>query len=274
MVRSCIACSNKEGSSQNVSFHRLPKNTNLRETWLKRLNRHDLKKYSNIVVCSSHFLPSSFIMKSKKKINDTGRTRLKSSAVPVEVLSLTINDTRTMQSSSTSTQTDLDMITLTAMFTKLSLLEQKVFNTVLCIERFENDDYYVNYYTGFKSYRIFEMVFELLDSYFDEHFTMYSTRVECGLQYNKLTDTYKLSKMNQFFLFMVRLRRGTDIQELAFYLLGLIGISPNGVISYVSSLYGGATTDRALLNMEGPGSLIELLENGDQIMSDRGFSLE
>ncbi|CAF1570206.1 unnamed protein product, partial [Adineta steineri] len=116
MVRSCIACSNKEGSSQNVSFHRLLKNTNLRETWLKRLNRHDLKKYSNIV------------------INDSGRTRLKSSTVPVEVLSFTINDTRTMQSSSPSTQTDLDMSTLTAMFTKLSLLEQKVFNTVLCIE--------------------------------------------------------------------------------------------------------------------------------------------
>jgi hypothetical protein len=51
-------------------------------------------------------------------------------------------------------------------------------------------------------------------------------------------------------------------------------MAPNGVVSYISSLYGGATTDRAILNMEGPGSLIELLEDGDQVMSDRGFSLD
>ena len=175
------------------------------------------------------------MIKSKKKINECGRTRLKLSAVPVELLPLTITDTGTMQSNSKSTQTDLDMVSLTAMFSKLSLLEKKIFNTVICIERFENNDYYVNYYTGFKSYKMFEMVFELLEvrkiiwqnmcllmipffqNYYDDHFTMYSTRVECALQNNKSTDTYRLSKMNQFFLFMIRLRRGTDLQELVSY---------------------------------------------------------
>ncbi|CAF1684178.1 unnamed protein product, partial [Adineta ricciae] len=301
------------------------------------------------------FLPSSFIDKSKKNINECSRIRLKSSATPVEILPLTTH-TGTITSNSTSTQTDIDMVSLTAMFSKLSLLEQKVFNTVICIERFENNDYYINYYTGFKSYKIFEMVFELLKSYYDDHFVMYSTRVECGLQNNKLSDTCKLSKINQFFLFMIRLRRGTDLQELGIFFnishstasriiiswtrfvysvfssiriwqsrekvqknlpfemkknypsvrviidctefeieqpknpqaqqntwsnykntntaKGLIGMSPNGVVSYISSLYGGATSDRALLNMEGPGSLIELLENGDQVMSDRGFSFD
>ncbi|CAF2104195.1 unnamed protein product [Rotaria magnacalcarata] len=54
----------------------------------------------------------------------------------------------------------------------------------------------------------------------------------------------------------------------------LVGITPNGVVSYISSLYGGATSDRSLLNMIGAGSLIELLEPGDTIMSDRGFALD
>jgi hypothetical protein len=54
----------------------------------------------------------------------------------------------------------------------------------------------------------------------------------------------------------------------------LVGITPNGVVSYISPLYGGATSDKALLNMSGSGSLIELLEDGDAVMSDRGFGLD
>jgi hypothetical protein len=56
--------------------------------------------------------------------------------------------------------------------------------------------------------------------------------------------------------------------------LGLIGITPNGIVSFISTLYGGATSDKAILNMDGPETLIELLQDGDHIMSDRGFSLD
>ncbi len=59
-----------------------------------------------------------------------------------------------------------------------------------------------------------------------------------------------------------------------FFFVALVGITPNGVVSYISPLYGGATSDKALLNMTGSGSLMELLEDGDVIMSDRGFSLD
>ncbi|CAF1527664.1 unnamed protein product, partial [Adineta steineri] len=55
---------------------------------------------------------------------------------------------------------------------------------------------------------------------------------------------------------------------------GLVGITPNGVVSYISPLYGAATSDKAILNMDGSQSLIELLEDGDCIMSDRDFSLD
>lgn len=163
MVKSCIACPNRKGLSQNVSFHYLPTDPDLRHTWLKRLNRLDLKNFSNHVVCSCHFLPSSFSMKSKKKINGNSRTRLNSLAVPIEIQPTMPTVTTTIQSHSTATQTDLDMTSLTALFDKLSLLEHNAFTTSICIERFQNDDFHVNYYTGFRSYNIFEMVFELLE---------------------------------------------------------------------------------------------------------------
>ena len=52
---------------------------------------------------------------------------------------------------------------------------------------------------------------------------------------------------------------------------GLIGISPNGYPSFVSSLYAGRTSDKKLLKDCG---LLNLLESGDQIMVDRGFDIE
>ncbi|CAF3274289.1 unnamed protein product [Rotaria socialis] len=58
------------------------------------------------------------------------------------------------------------------------------------------------------------------------------------------------------------------------FLTGLVGITPNGIVSYISPLYGGATSGKAIINMDGSQSLIELLEDGDNIMSDRGFSLD
>jgi hypothetical protein len=163
MVRTCIACSNREGLSQNVTFHCLPTDTNLRYVWLKRLNRLDLTNFSNRRVCSHHFSTSSFKMKSKKNANANGRTRLKFDALPIEIEPTTTIITTTTQSRSVAVQTDLDMTSLTTLFDKLTLLEQNYTNTSICIERFQNDDVNIKYYTGFKSYNIFEMVFELLE---------------------------------------------------------------------------------------------------------------
>ena len=58
------------------------------------------------------------------------------------------------------------------------------------------------------------------------------------------------------------------------FFIRLVGITPNGVVSYISILYGGATSDKVILSMDGSGSLIDLLEPGDEIMSDRGFTLD
>ncbi len=52
---------------------------------------------------------------------------------------------------------------------------------------------------------------------------------------------------------------------------GLIGITPSGVISFVSALYSGSISDKELMLESG---IVTLLERGDSIMVDRGFDVE
>ncbi|CAF2150817.1 unnamed protein product [Rotaria magnacalcarata] len=370
MVKKCVACCNRENRSSNISFHRFPTDRIQQQQWLTRLKRLDIKDVSNKRVCAIHFDVSSFIVQSKKKKRNSGasdnKKRLKKDALPMECIS----DLRLIDC---GTQTDLDMISLSNLFEKLTLLESNIIDFSIDIERFQNDDYNINYFTGFRSYKIFRMVFELLQVQYDEHFIQYTSRDDPALCHSKSIDNHKLSAENQFFLFMIRLRRATDEQELAVYfnisqstvsrmviswtrfvysvvssinlwptkdqiqqalpfemrknypyvrvivdctefeieqpanpqaqqdtwstykntntpkghkkqififsysslfLTGLVGITPNGIVSYISPLYGGATSDKAIINMDGSQSLIELLEDGDNIMSDRGFSLD
>jgi len=51
----------------------------------------------------------------------------------------------------------------------------------------------------------------------------------------------------------------------------LVGISPSGSITFVSSLYSGAISDKELTRCSG---ILELLEKGDSVMADRGFDIE
>lgn len=52
---------------------------------------------------------------------------------------------------------------------------------------------------------------------------------------------------------------------------GLVGISPNGVITFISSLYPGSISDKELTRRCG---ILDLLEPGDSVMADRGFDIE
>jgi len=51
----------------------------------------------------------------------------------------------------------------------------------------------------------------------------------------------------------------------------LVGISPSGSITFVSSLYSGAISDKKLTRHSG---ILEMLEKGDSVMADRGLDIE
>ena len=52
---------------------------------------------------------------------------------------------------------------------------------------------------------------------------------------------------------------------------GLVGISPSGMITFISHLYGGHVSDKAITQSCG---LIDLLEAGDVVMADKGFDIQ
>ena len=52
---------------------------------------------------------------------------------------------------------------------------------------------------------------------------------------------------------------------------GLVGISPAGHVMFVSSLYTGSISDTELVERSG---FLNLLQSGDEVMADRGFTIE
>ena len=69
-----------------------------------------------------------------------------------------------------------------------------------------------------------------------------------------------------------------DIQQMTFSnyknsntYKALIGISPDGVVTFVSSLYPGSISDKELTRESG---IYALFESGDSVMADRGFNIE
>ncbi|XP_025078800.1 uncharacterized protein LOC112554937 isoform X1 [Pomacea canaliculata] len=54
-------------------------------------------------------------------------------------------------------------------------------------------------------------------------------------------------------------------------LKSLIGISPHGSVTFVSKLYSGSMSDSEITQLSG---LIDLLEPGDSVMSDKGFNIQ
>ncbi len=51
----------------------------------------------------------------------------------------------------------------------------------------------------------------------------------------------------------------------------LVGISPKGAVTFLSRLWGGNVSDKQIVKESG---LLDLLEAGDSVMADKGFTIE
>ncbi|XP_068684844.1 uncharacterized protein [Montipora foliosa] len=52
---------------------------------------------------------------------------------------------------------------------------------------------------------------------------------------------------------------------------GLVGIAPNGAVTFISDLYGGHVSDRKIVLASG---ILVMLEPHDSVMADRGFEIQ
>ena len=51
----------------------------------------------------------------------------------------------------------------------------------------------------------------------------------------------------------------------------IVGVAPNGVISYVSNLYPGSISDKAIVQQSG---FLNHLTAGDMVLADKGFVIQ
>lgn len=51
----------------------------------------------------------------------------------------------------------------------------------------------------------------------------------------------------------------------------MIGITPNGAVCFVSKLFTGNISDKNITKRSG---ILDLLENGDKVMTDKGFLIQ
>ena len=51
----------------------------------------------------------------------------------------------------------------------------------------------------------------------------------------------------------------------------IVGVAPNGVVTYVSNLYPGSISDKAIVQQSG---FLNLLTAGDMVLADKGFVIQ
>ena len=79
MVRSCAAfgCTNKWKADSDITFHRIPKDVNLRKKWIQNIKREGkLPKDENFLICSIHFEENCFQRDLQAELMGTKRKRL------------------------------------------------------------------------------------------------------------------------------------------------------------------------------------------------------
>lgn len=223
-----------------------------------------------------------------------------------------------------------------------------------CLNRFEGSDDKIRYYTGFLSFGMFMACFNFLLASATSMRTWQGSRTRYGERTgSKPGPRAKLDLREQFFLVLVRLRRGLDVEDLAdrffvspstvsrtfttwinlmyhkfqelpmwmsrrkvdkwmppcfqkwypttrciidateFFIEKpsslarqsatwsnyknhntfkvLVGISPDGTITYISNLFEGSISDVDLVEQCG---LLPKLERGDSLMADKGFDIQ
>ena len=230
MVHFCCVpgCSNRSNRDTTVSYFGLPlKNKPLLKVWIHKIGRQNLPLNSNTRICSNHFVSAT---KRKLRPDEYPTINLPQRSHTTVVRPRKPPKTRTIPEppSETSDSEEADMVeceSKTSVGTQVcdgskelieqlketvTTLEAKLATSKFCIENISTDDQELAFYTGFPNYSCFKACYD------------YFGPAANDLKYwgGQYKDTghgrsRTLSRLNEFFLVMVRLRLGLFERDLA-----------------------------------------------------------
>ena len=84
MVHCCVpGCTNYSATTENVSYHKIPKDPSLKNAWIACLRRDNLPPLENSYVCSDHFEKECFESNLREQLTGQKyKRKLKRDAVP------------------------------------------------------------------------------------------------------------------------------------------------------------------------------------------------
>nr|CAI5817819.1 unnamed protein product [Callosobruchus analis] len=165
--------------------------------------------------------------------------------------------------------------------------------TSFSFDEIKNDDKLINMYTGLPNAYIFEATYSLFEN--------------MPLNYVQGWTVGKIAKQDQFLLTLMKLRlnilhndlacsfstftncrivldctevkcaRPSSLEKQRFTcssykhfntVKGLVGVAPNGVITFISELYPGSVSDKKIVQ---DSAILNKMSSGDLILADKGF---
>ncbi|GFV58178.1 THAP-type domain-containing protein [Trichonephila clavipes] len=240
--------SKKKDNCRNKTFFQFPlKNPNLLKTWIAKIRRENFVPSYASVLCSDHFEEECFEYQ-----NFTNRRHLKPGSVPTNfVFTKSPSSRRILERCKPSTSTEI--------------CEPPVSNEEMGTEEIQRQKEMKPGTASVGTQTIsFGEVMDLLEETQAELKKLKATlQKKEFIPENICDDEPPSSPKEQQMTFSCYKNANT--------LKGMIGITPNGAISFISELYCGSISDKQLFIKS---KLMDLLEPNDVVMADKGFLIE
>eukprot|EP00795_Rhopilema_esculentum_P010116 gene10116-18778_t len=274
MPKSCAVyqCSATAATNKDSSFHQIPKDPKLRETWVKKIRREDFVPSASSYVCSFHFGEEDFSKGNPNTPLQFQKKSLKKGAIPMWNLRGTEGDQRISsrtfftshcaRSSEPASEgeelpsmeqnaDEVDPPTTTEKdpFQEVEQLQMKLTDARAEIERLKprifnfstltNDE--IRNYTGLESSKFLAVV-EMIESF--QPLTYWSGKTDipnCRIIIDCTEFQIETPRKNLE-------AAATSYSNYKHRLTAkyLIGVTPNGSITFVSDGYPGSTSDKVV----------------------------
>ncbi|XP_060911932.1 uncharacterized protein LOC132988510 [Labrus mixtus] len=383
-IKGCKSDKRRISDYMTLTFHRFPANKKLRKQWLVKTRKDrepDFEIKSGVGVCSKHFTGDCF-----RWHEDSQKRGLVPGSVPqlfpwnkvayvkIPLVNSIPEPGEVITEAAGSTQdadkpedmpaplADHDYVKLPVSvaeqleaaqreIAKLTEETDELLVSRFCLQRFQDDAKLLTFYTGFQDYVTLKCVYLSLEPTAERLQRWSQAQTVTGQEMSRAgLQAENLSLIDQFFLFLCRVREGASEESLAerfhvsqstvsrvvttwanylFFMLGslpvwlhrsavnemmpqcfkdsyprtrvildctevrmerasskkvnpenysnyngsttlkgLIGVSPSGEITFVSSLFEGSISAEEITKRSG---ILSLLEEGDEVMADNGF---